>query len=139
MELCELIAGLRDLKYHVSPECCICCAHKCDFTKNGCAIIKCAADELDNLQSAMYKICTLYSESRGTIHSTLRDVLRIFGYDKNLDPVITDCVYDFQLCADVDELKQTMGYINSCRLDLISVTQDASGVCTVFFRRPLRE
>ena len=137
MELCELIAGLHDLEYHVSPESCICCAHKCDYPKNGCVIIKRAADELENLQSALCKICTRYSESRGTIHSTLRDVLRILGYDKSLDPVITDCVYDFQLCADAEELKQTMGYINSCRLDLISVTQDASGVYTVFFRRPI--
>lgn len=55
------------------------------------------------------------------------------------DSYIMRDVYDFQLCADVDELKRTIDYINNCFLSLISVTQDASGVYTVFFRRPLRE
>lgn len=44
-------------------------------------------------------------------------------------------VYDFQLCADVKELTKTLKYINHHGYDLISVTQDATGVYTVFFKR----
>lgn len=43
-------------------------------------------------------------------------------------------VYDFKLCADVEELKQTMEYINRHGYDLISVSQDGTGAYTVFFR-----
>lgn len=45
-------------------------------------------------------------------------------------------IYDFELCADFDELKATMKAINHCGYDLISATQDYRGFYTVFFRRP---
>ncbi|MGM9626925.1 MAG: hypothetical protein ACI3V4_02360 [Faecousia sp.] len=44
-------------------------------------------------------------------------------------------VYDFEICADVDELKKTMDYINRHGYDLISACQDGTGVYTVFFKR----
>lgn len=44
-------------------------------------------------------------------------------------------VYDFELCADLDELKQTISTINRRGYDLISVTQDLAGMYTVFFKR----
>lgn len=44
-------------------------------------------------------------------------------------------VYDFQLCADVKELTETLKYINHHGYDLTAVTQDATGVYTVFFKR----
>lgn len=44
-------------------------------------------------------------------------------------------VYDFEICADVEELKKTMDYINRHGYDLISVCQDGTGVYTVFFKR----
>lgn len=44
-------------------------------------------------------------------------------------------VYDFELCADREELKQTMAEINRHGYDLISVTQDLAGMYTVFFKR----
>lgn len=42
-------------------------------------------------------------------------------------------VTDFEICADLEELKATMDYINRHGYDVISVTQDAIGVYTVFF------
>lgn len=44
-------------------------------------------------------------------------------------------VYDFERCRSETELAVTMEYINYHGYDLISVTQDAAGVFTVFFRR----
>lgn len=44
-------------------------------------------------------------------------------------------VYDFELCADMSELKQTIATINRRGYDLVSVTQDRHGVYTVFFKR----
>lgn len=43
--------------------------------------------------------------------------------------------YDFQICAEYEELKQTIDYINRHGYDLITVTQDHRGFYTVFFRR----
>lgn len=45
-------------------------------------------------------------------------------------------IYDFELCADYEELKAVMENINYHGYDLVSVTQDARGFYTVFFRRP---
>lgn len=44
-------------------------------------------------------------------------------------------IYDFEICADVEELKKTMDYINRHGYDLISACQDGTGVYTVFFKR----
>lgn len=44
-------------------------------------------------------------------------------------------VYDFQICAEYEELKETLDYINRHGYDLITVTQDTRGFFTVFFRR----
>lgn len=49
------------------------------------------------------------------------------------------CVYDFEICAEYEELKLTLHTINTCGYDLISVTQDARGFYTVFFRLPSYE
>lgn len=49
------------------------------------------------------------------------------------------CVYDFEICAEYEELKLTLHTINTCGYDLISVTQDVRGFYTVFFRRPSYE
>lgn len=44
-------------------------------------------------------------------------------------------IYDFEICADYDELKAVMENINYHGYDLITVTQDGRGFYTVFFRR----
>lgn len=44
-------------------------------------------------------------------------------------------IYDFELCADYEELKATIESINYHGYDLIAVTQDQRGFYTVFFRR----
>ena len=44
-------------------------------------------------------------------------------------------LYDFELCADLQELKQTLGDINRLGYKLVTVTQDGSGMYTVFFKR----
>ena len=45
-------------------------------------------------------------------------------------------VYDIEFCAGKDELQRVIGYINFHGYILVSVTQDLSGIYTVFFRRP---
>lgn len=57
---------------------------------------------------------------------------------KNFDipnPFKPRCLYDFEICADYDELKATLKSINHCGYQLVSVTQDHRGFYTVFFRR----
>lgn len=44
-------------------------------------------------------------------------------------------VYDFEVCTDVAALKKALAKINHYGFDVVSVTQDASGTYTVFFRR----
>lgn len=44
-------------------------------------------------------------------------------------------VYDFERCRSEAELAATIEFINYHGYDLITVTQDAAGVFTVFFRR----
>lgn len=48
-------------------------------------------------------------------------------------------IYDFELCADYEELKDVMENINYHGYDLVSVTQDTRGFYTVFFLRPSYE
>lgn len=48
-------------------------------------------------------------------------------------------ITDFERCADAEELAMTLRYMNENGYILVTVTQDASGVYTVFFRRPARE
>lgn len=44
-------------------------------------------------------------------------------------------IYDFEYCADRKEMERVMQMINHRGYDLVSVTQDAAGVYTIFFRR----
>lgn len=47
------------------------------------------------------------------------------------------CVYDFEVCIGVEELKLKLSKINSFGFELVSVTQTMDKY-TLFFRRPLR-
>lgn len=44
-------------------------------------------------------------------------------------------VYDYEICDGRRELEKVMNTINRHGYDLVSVTQDLTGVYTVFFRR----
>lgn len=44
-------------------------------------------------------------------------------------------VYDYEVCDGSHELNRVMENINRHGYDLVSVTQDLTGVYTVFFRR----
>ena len=44
-------------------------------------------------------------------------------------------IYDFEICADYEEMKGILSYINRCGYDLVSVTQDSRDFFTIFFRR----
>ena len=45
-------------------------------------------------------------------------------------------IYDFELCAEYEELESSLHSINHLGYDLIGATQDDRGVYTLFFRRP---
>jgi hypothetical protein len=44
--------------------------------------------------------------------------------------------YDFELCAEYEELKASVHSINHLGYEIICATQDHRGVYTLFFRRP---
>lgn len=44
-------------------------------------------------------------------------------------------LYDFEICADYEELKATLSVINRSGYHLVTVTQDHRDFYTVFFRR----
>lgn len=44
-------------------------------------------------------------------------------------------VYDYERCADLQELRFVMQTINMGQYQLVSVTQDSEDIFTVFFRR----
>lgn len=44
-------------------------------------------------------------------------------------------LYDYEFCESQDDLKRVIDHINRHGYDLVSVTQDLSGLYTVFFRR----
>lgn len=60
-------------------------------------------------------------------------------HQKSTAHMNSEFLYDFELCADYDELKTVMETINYHGYDLVSVTQDTRGFYTVFFRRPSYE
>lgn len=45
------------------------------------------------------------------------------------------CVYDYDVCNGLNDLRQVLLYINTSGFDLVNVTQDGAGVYTVFYRR----
>ena len=45
-------------------------------------------------------------------------------------------IYDFELCAEYEELKASLHSINHLGYELICATQDHRGAYTLFFRRP---
>ena len=137
MELVELIAGLDAMTYHVDPAICVSCERRCDFPQNGCTIINRAVDALRNLQSALDKIQTLYSESKGTTHSTLLDVLRIFDLENKPAPEIMRHVYDMCICENSVSLYNEIKCIDDIGGSIVAVTQNSRGMYTVIFRRPI--
>jgi hypothetical protein len=44
-------------------------------------------------------------------------------------------IYDYEICDGVRQLERVMDTINHHGYDLVSVTQDLTGVYTVFFKR----
>ena len=44
-------------------------------------------------------------------------------------------IIDFELCETSDDLRRVLDSINRMRYQVVSVTQDGSGVYTIFFRR----
>lgn len=44
-------------------------------------------------------------------------------------------IYDYERCADLQQLRFVMETINRGQYQLISVTQDSDDIFTVFFRR----
>lgn len=49
--------------------------------------------------------------------------------------IITQGIYDIEICVGVEELKRTIRIINGCGWSIVSMTQFEE-VYTVLFRRP---
>lgn len=164
----ELVATLRKLKVFMKSIICLDCVDGKGCDINGCRLIGLAADNLEKYDSALENIKAVYNVASGSEKSLLQDVIALFdpayGNPSNLrnhiapkpkqnprndalDAIRYAWTYthpqrritDFEQCADTAELATTLRCIDDNSYSIISVTQDGSGVYTVFFRRPVSE
>lgn len=164
----DLIAELRHLKINTKSMACLGCGHENGCNVHGCRLIGLAADRLAAYEQAIETIKAMHTAASGVGKSLLRDVLSLFDpayenppclphnimsepIDKHRCDPVDAILYswravnpqkritDFEPCADTEELATTLQCIDDNGYTLMSVTQDASGVYTVFFRRPARE
>lgn len=164
----ELVAALRSLKATFKPTVCLDCQKGDDCIINGCNLIGMAADRIAEYDSALENIKNVYNVASNSEKILLMDVIATFdpayGNPSNLRNHIAkkqsnvhldiSCIpiptipplypyrkriTDFERCADAEELAATLRCIDDSGYYLTGVTQDASGVYTVFFRRPARE
>lgn len=164
----ELVSKLRKLRETFKPIACLDCTYGDDCITHHCRLIGDAADMIDKYASATDIIKTAYEESKGADKSLLRDVIATFDpaygnpsnlrnhiakkqsnvhFDISCSPIPTipplyphrKRITDFERCADAEELAATLRCIDDSGYYLTGVTQDASGVYTVFFRRPALE
>lgn len=47
-------------------------------------------------------------------------------------------IYDFEICGELKDLRQTLAAINNNGYELVCVTPFTTATFVVFFRRPLR-
>lgn len=100
------------------------------------------AKKLEYIHNPMPRLCTKSGERQ--IMNDLKVKYEIQSFDLP-NPMLhrpkagsaRKVIYNFELCADYEELKATLHAINHLGFDLISVTQDGRGVYTLFFRRPI--
>lgn len=71
-------------------------------------------------------------------NSTRHDVLDAIAYAARV-ATPRKRITDFELCADAAEMAKTLRCIDENGYFMSGVTQDGSGVYTVFFRRPVSE
>lgn len=164
----ELVAALRQLKVNTKSLACLGCGYKYDCGIHGCHLIGMAADRLNEVGIILSIIRGMHAEAKGAEKSLLGTVLSLFdryyglthvgsrntvpGPKSNprpdiVDPIMYACAVtpprkwftDFELCADTKELAQTLQFIDKHGYTMVSATQDASGVYTVFFRRPAND
>ncbi len=164
----QLSELLRKLKINTKSMACLGCEHENGCTTKGCRLIGLAADRLATYEQAIEIIKAAYKESSGSEKCLLQDVIALFdpAYDNpsNLRNHIAQqqkqypridaidslryaltltppkkLIHDFELCADPSELADTLRCIDESGYEMIGITQKASGVYTVFFRRPANE
>lgn len=164
----ELVATLRNLKVLMKRTICLNCfdGEGCDI--NGCRLIGLAADRIAEYDSALENIKAVYNLASGSEKSLLQDVIALFdpayGNSSNLRNHIAQKqkrnprsdaidairyawtlippkkrITDFERCADTAELADTLRCIDDNGYEMSGVTQDSSGVYTVFFRRSVSE
>lgn len=164
----DLIAELGHLKINTKSMACLGCGYENGCSAHGCYLIGLAADRLAAYEQAVENIKALHKEAIGAGKSMLRNVLSLFDPEYGAPPYIPinivrepkrnprndmldalayafrvstpqKRITDFELCADTAELAKALRSIDDNGYYLSVVTQDASGVYTVFFRRPVSE
>lgn len=60
----------------------------------------------------------------------------LFSANKEKHSAICRWYYDYHLAEDLDDLSRALYEINEAGYHLISVSQDPSGMYTIFFGRP---
>lgn len=164
----DLIAELRHMKINTKSMACVGCRNDDGCSVHGCNLIGTAADRLAAYEQAVETIKAKHTVASGVGKSFLRDVLSLFDpaygqppilphniisepIDKHRNDAVDLIDYawrvshpkkrvtDFKLCADAEELETTLRRIDDNGYYLSGVTQDGSGVYTVFFRRPASE
>lgn len=164
----ELVAALRQLKVNTKSSACLGCNYGFNCSSSGCRLIGLAADRLNEVGIILSIVRGMHAEAKDAEKSLLGIVLSLFDRYYKLTPgiqrdtipdqksnpcldIVDSITYawnvtlprkwftDFELCADTKELAQTLQFIDKHGYTMVSATQDASGVYTVFFRRPARE
>ena len=164
----QLVAQLRKLKVNTKSLACLGCGYEHDCGIHGCHLIGMAADTIAKHDAALETIKAKHTAASGVGKSLLRYVLSILdpaygvppeihhnvvhAQQNNCRPDVVDAiqyalesihtiayVHDFELCDNGSELIRTMRYIDDHGYTMVSATQDASGVYTVFFRRPAQD
>ena len=164
----ELVSALRQLKINTKGLACIGCNYGFNCSSSGCRLIGLAADRLNEVGIILSIVRGMHAEANDTEKSLFGIVLSLFDRYYGLTPsiqrntiseqqnstrhdVLDSLAYaarvstprkritDFELCADTSELAKTLRCIDDNGYYMSGVTQDGSGVYTVFFRRPARE
>lgn len=164
----DLIAALRQMKVNTKSLACLGCGYEDRCSTKGCRLLGLAADHLAAYGQAVETIKAMHTAASGDGKSLLRDVISLFDpaygnptYSQNY--IVRECsrnirsdpfdaimyaakafpmrkhVTDFERCADTAELADTLRCIDDNGYYMSGVTQDGSGVYTVFFRRPASE
>lgn len=159
----ELVSALRNLKINTTGLACLGCNYGFQCSVSGCRLIGMAADRLNEVGIILSIIKGMHEEAKESEKTLLGIVMSLFNRYYMIEQAAPEQktnrrndaidaltysvrafpprkrITDFERCTDTSELADTLRCIDDSGYEMSGVTQDASGVYTVFFRRPAQE